>query len=53
MDLTTHLHCHCPVNCIRAHQPFAFGLGSTRRSNDWQRTADRVEKVDPAKWAMR
>ena len=38
LHLTTHLHCTCPLICIRLYQSFASNLTSTLGGPDWQKS---------------
>ena len=38
LHLTTHLHCTCPLICIRLDQLFASDLTSTLGGPDWQKS---------------
>lgn len=38
LHLTTHLHCTCPLICIRLGQSFASDLTSTLDGPDWQKS---------------
>lgn len=38
LNLTTHLHCTCPLICIRLGKSFASDLTSTLAGPDWQKS---------------
>ena len=38
LNLTTHLHCTCPLICIRLGKSFASDLTSTLGGPDWQKS---------------